>query len=145
MAWADLDDVVALVGEGQVTQAHIDLAQTMIEILAGATETASDNELVSSRNLRLLSSAVSFQAIWIAAHPDVLTVMDTSSVSQDGLSAQWMHAHAHLLAPMAYRCINRLTWKMDPLRIQRKNKIYSDDFAPRDSAVHDDQYVWSPL
>lgn len=148
MAWADLDDVLALAGDIGVTQAQIELAQDMVEVFAGTTEEASTNDLISSTNLRLLSRAVAYQAIFVQAHPDVLTVMDTTSVSQDGLSAEWSHANAHLLAPMAWRCIKRLSWKIAPLKVRRKTPLGFEPYnpnAPRDSAVYDDNVPWEPM
>ncbi len=143
MAWATEEDVVTITGR-EATEASIALAQTMIEIFSGTTEIASDDDLISSRNLRLLRNAVAFQAVWLDNHPDVLEAMDVQGVSQDGLNAQYASAHAHLLAPMAQRCIRRLSWQRQLMASRAKGSAASDR-GNRDSAVRDDQYEWAPL
>lgn len=143
MAWATEDDVVTVTGR-EATEASIALAQTMIEIFANTTEFASDEDLISSRNLRLLRNAVSFQAVWLDSHPDVLEAMDVKGVSQDGLNAQYAYANAHLVAPMAQRCLDRLSWRRQ-LMVSRAKALAAKDRGNRDSAVRDDQYEWSPL
>jgi len=142
--WTDEDTLTSL--GLQATDASVLIAQTIIEIFAGLVETDQDADLISSRNFRLLSLATSFQAVWLDAHPEVLTNMDVDNFSQDGMSASWSHANAHLLAPLAKRCIDRLTWKLHPLRVRpsRAHTVPSDQ-GSRDSAVRDDQYIWTPL
>jgi hypothetical protein len=145
MGWATADQVYEWTGQGVSTEAMA-LAQTMIEIFAGTTTIASDDGLIASKNLRLLGQAVAFQAAWLDAHPDVLQAMDVEGVSQDGLSAQYASANAHLLAPMATRCLNRLSWRRE-IRVSkgRWSTRRATDRGNRDSAVRDDQYEWSPL
>jgi hypothetical protein len=141
--WADADDVVTITGR-TATPESIAAAQVMIEIFSGAAPTASDQDLISGRNLGYLRRAVAFQAVWLDAHPDVLETMDVQGVSQDGLSAQYAHANAHLLAPMAHRCVTRLSWRTAPLRARARRATPSER-GDRDSAVRDDQYEWDPL
>lgn len=146
MGWADADQVYAFTGR-EVSPESLALAQTMIEMFSGTTEGASAEgvELISSRNLRHLSMAVAFQAVWLDSHPDVLQTMDVEGVSQDGLSAQYANVNAHLLAPMASRCLNRLSWRRE-IRVGRSRYAQrAADRGNRDSAVADDQYEWSPL
>lgn len=142
MAWATDEDVHDVTGR-EASPGSLATAQIMIELFAGATEIASDNGDISSRNLRLLKQAVAFQAVWLDAHPDVLDAMDVEGVSQDGLSAQYADANAHLLAPLATRCLRRLSWKQQ-IRVGRSRRVASDR-GNRDSAVSDDRYEWSPL
>lgn len=143
MAWADADDVTNITGREASAEA-LAAAQVMVEIFSGASTASSDAELISSRNLTRLRQAVAFQAVWLDAHPDVLETMDVKGVSQDGLSAEYAHANAHLLAPMAHRCITRLSWRTAPLRA-RPARGYGSDRGDRNSAVADDRYVWDPL
>ncbi len=143
MAWATEDDVVTITAR-EATEASIALAPTMIEIFSGTTEVASDDNLISSRNLRLLRNAVAFQAVWLDVHPDVVEAMDVQGVSQDGLNAQYAYANAHLVAPMAQRCLDRLTWRRQLMASRAKGATASDR-GNRDSAVRDDQYEWAPL
>ena len=73
-------------------------------------------------------------------HPDWATNMDTTNVSQDQVSATWAHANAGVLAPLAKRCIDRVSWRrIRPLRVR---PAYGSAFPPRHmniiSAVMDD-------
>ncbi len=93
----------------------------------------------------MLKNAVAFQAVWLDSHPDVLDAMDVSGVSQDGLNAQYATANAHLLAPLASRCIERLSWRRE-IRVGRSRLArLRADRGNRDSAVRDDQYAWAPM
>jgi hypothetical protein len=143
MTWATDEDVVAITGR-EATQEALAVAQVIVEIFSGTTTLASDDELISTRNLRHLKTAVAFQAVWLDAHPDVLEAMDVQGVSQDGLNAQYSSANAHLLAPLASRCINRLSWRRQ-IQVGRRRGAYADDRGNRDSAVRDDQFAWTPL
>lgn len=142
MAWATDEDVVAITGR-EATQESLAAAQVIVEIFSGTTELASDDELIASRNLRHLKTAVAFQAVWLDAHPDVLEAMDVEGVSQDGLNATYANANAHLLAPLANRCIARLSWRRQIQTGLRRNA--GSDRGDRDSAVRDDQFAWTPL
>ena len=117
-AWATETDLPARYQQ-QVTQDDLDLAQMILEPFVGTTSASTDRGVVSTRNLRYLRQAVVFQAIWLTAHPDLLTNMDVSTAGQDGLTAQFSSVNSQLVAPMAQRCINRLSWKCAPLRVRR--------------------------
>jgi hypothetical protein len=144
MAWATADDVYTVTGKEASPEA-LALAQTIVELFSGTTEEASDNGDILSKNLRYLRNAVAFQAVWLDAHPDVLEAMDVEGVSQDGLSATYANANAHLLAPLAKRFLDRLSWKTQGIRIKRARHGQASTRGNRDSAVADDQYEWTPL
>lgn len=141
--WATVADVLTYTGV-TVEQDEVTRAQALIEIFTNTTTESSDAGLVSSRNLRLLKQAVSYQAAWMTEHPDVFTNLDTTSFSQDGMSASQAHANAHILAPLAKRCLDRLSWNLEPLRAYRPAQEYTDT-GNRNSAVHDDSLPWTPL
>jgi hypothetical protein len=144
-AWADADDVNTYTGVSDVSDGEILRAQALVELFAGTTyDTPEDN--ISSRNRRYLRMAVAYQTVWMQERPDLFTHIDLDSYSQDGASGQYAHANANLLAPLAHRCINRLSWRNNPLRVRRGDgDTEYDDAGPRDSAVHDDSRVWTPL
>lgn len=122
MAWATTNEVLTYTGI-TVTQAEVDQAQFMIEMFADTTEDASDAGLISSKNLRFLKMAVAYQAAWITEHPDVFTHVDVSTMLQDGLQFTRGHENAMLLAPMARRAINRLSWMRNKnLRVKRSKR-----------------------
>lgn len=139
MSWATAGDVLTYTGI-TATAAQVAQAQAVIELFADTTEVASTVGLISQKNVRLLKMAVSYQAAWITQHPDAFTNMDTTNVSQDQVSATWAHANAGVLAPLAKRCIDRVSWRrIRPLRVR---PAYGSAFPPRHmniiSAVMDD-------
>jgi hypothetical protein len=143
MAWATVADVTNLTGITP-TAAQVTQAQGIIEIFAGATEEAIE---FSSTNERLLTKAVAYQAAWITEHPDAFTNVDVTSWNQDGASSTLTHHNAGVLAPMAKRCIDRLSWRgTRSLRIRSRaeNEGYPFDFNSRDSAAADDDREWTP-
>lgn len=142
-AWADSDDVDLLTG---VTVGDDDVlrAQDIIEIFAGTTWLATDQ--ISERNLRLLNRAVAYQTAWMASRPDMYSHFDVDTVSQDGASFTPGTVNAQLLAPLAQRCLRRLTWGQKPLRVRHGyNQPDYNNLGPRDSAVADDNRPWVPM
>lgn len=144
MSWATADDVVTVTGREASTES-LAAAQVFVEIFSGTSIEASDQDLIATRNLRMLKNAVAFQAVWLDSHPDVMDAMDVSGVSQDGLNAQYATANAHLLAPMAHRCIERLSWRRQINVGRSRAARLRADRGARDSAAADDQYWWAPL
>jgi len=117
MPWATTSDVIAYTGINATT-VQVDQAQGVVEMFADVTE---DSITLAPTNLRLLKQAVAYQAAWITQHPDWATSMDTTNVSQDQVSATFLHANAGILAPLAKRCIDRLSWKRNRgLQIRRR-------------------------
>jgi hypothetical protein len=111
MAWVTPEEALSITPGIAVSQEGIDAAQILIEIFADTTEEASDAGLISSKNLRLLKLAVAFQAAWMTAHPDQYTGSDFDTFQSDGLSVTYKNENSNILAPMARRCIKRLSWK----------------------------------
>lgn len=141
-AWATAADVLTYTGV-EVGDEELLRAQDVIEIFAHVTY---DAAIDSERNLRLLNRAVAYQAGWARYHPDLYVGVDVDNVSQDGHSHTPAHENADLLAPMALRCIRRLSWMLKPLRVRgRYGSADYDDYGSRDSAVADDSRVWAPL
>jgi len=142
-AWATADDVTTFTGEVAVTDAELIRAQDLIEIAAGVTF---DAVIESPRNLRLLNRAVAYQTAWMRYHPDLYLNVDVDSVSQDGHSHTPAHENAALYAPLATRCLRRLTWVQKPLRVRKRYGADDyEDVGNRDSAVADDNRQWIRL
>lgn len=119
MTWATTSDVTTYTGFN-ATAAQVEQAQAVIEMFADTTTDASDAGNISPKNLRLLKLAVAYQATWITQHPDAFTNIDLTNFNQDQVSGTLAHANALILAPLAKRCIDRLSWKrIRPLRIGR--------------------------
>jgi hypothetical protein len=140
--WTTVADIEALTGVA-VTLPDLKQAQSIVSLFADTTTAASDGGLVSVRNLRLLAWAVGWQAAWMREHPDVMTSTDVTAFSQDGMSSSPAHPNAHLLAPLAKRCLDRLTWHLAPLRAYKPNRAYTDT-GTRNSAARDDDLPWVP-
>lgn len=142
--WATTQDVATYTGK-TVTDAQVQQAQAVVEIFAGTTVAASDAGNISSKNLRLLRLAVAYQAAWIPEHPDAFTGMDTASVSQDQVTATWLHANAQVLAPLAKRCMDRLSWKLRPLRVRRGGRALSRTLNVTSADADENDPRWRPL
>jgi hypothetical protein len=143
-AWADADDVELYTGYAGATDDEILRAQDIIELFAGATYLATDN--IAQTNLRRLNRAVAYQVGWARSHPDITIAVDVDSDSADGQSYTPSHVNAHLLAPLAKRHLDRLSWRLKPLRVRPmygRPDFY--DKGPRDSAVYDDTREWTPM
>src|SRR5690606_2247514 len=90
-------------------QAH--RAALLVEIVGDAPADEDTYAELAPRNKRLLKAAVSYQTAWMADHPDVYVNVDLDDVRQDGVDATMTHANSAILAPLAKRCIDRLTWR----------------------------------
>jgi hypothetical protein len=136
--WATISDVEDYTGE-TVSMAQLNQAQSMIELFADTTPAANPN--IQSKNTRLLKMAVAYQAAWLTVHPDVFTNTDISQYSADGQTYSPSHANSSLLAPMAKRAIDRLSWRKRPQdRIRKIHSRWVDPLTNRyTSAVIDDE------
>src|SRR6266403_2981739 len=149
--WATTADVLNITGK-TVTAAQLQQAQFIVMLFSDISPDASFETtgvatgLISPKNLRSLKFAVAYQAAWMPEHPDVFSNIDTTNVSEDGLSFTQAHENAAILAPLARRSIKRLTW-MRPNRSIRIGKKLDPAFpyiyGSRDSATADDSRDWS--
>jgi hypothetical protein len=125
MAWTTEAETFTYTGI-TVTAAEVEQAQVIVELFSDTTEDASDQGLISSKNLRFLKMAVAYQAAWITEHPDLFTHVDVSTMLQDGLQFTRGHENAMLLAPFARRAINRLSWKRNrSIKVKRSKRMTS--------------------
>lgn len=144
MAWATVLDVNTYTNS-TVSQEDIEQAQAIIELFSGTTE---DADIVGTKNLRLLRMAVAYQAAWLTAHPDAFTNIDITSMQQDGVNFTNAHDNAGILAPLAKRCLDRLSWRRAPrsVRIMSDSDAGPDvDYVNSDSSAIDDNRRWSPM
>ncbi|MFJ4626176.1 hypothetical protein [Streptomyces sp. NPDC088847] len=91
-----------------VTEAQVSQAQYLVEMFAGTTEDS--DTFIASRNLRHLKLAVAYQAAWMDTHPDLFSVIDVTSATQDGMSWVIGNIQSAVLAPLAKMAIARLSW-----------------------------------
>lgn len=106
--WATVADVHNFTGV-TVVDADVNEAQGIIDVYAGITTVAIAN--LKARDIRLLKQAVCYQAAWAAKQIDVFTRVDVQSVNQDGMNFTITDPDAMIIAPLARRCLDRLTWR----------------------------------
>lgn len=118
MTWATTGETLTYTGI-EVTTAEINQAQFIVELFADVTEDAA----ISTKNLRLLKMAVAYQAAYITDTPDLFTHVDVTTMLQDGLQFTRFGANGTILAPLAKRAIDRLSWRRNTnLRIRRPRR-----------------------
>jgi len=146
--WATILDVSRYTGVA-VEETDLFQAQAIIELFSGTTILASHGEMITTRNLRLLRMAVSYEAVFLKDHPGLFTDADVENYSQDGSSATYSHVNAALLAPLAKRCLDRLSWKLEPLRALPRNRRAGIDMgitsSIMDTEAGDKYLVWETM
>ena len=143
--WATAADVFQITGS-TVSDTDVQRAQFIIELFADVSADGA-SEFLSTKNLRLLKFAVAYQTAWMGQHPDVYTNVDITNASEDGLSFAHSHKNAAILAPLARRSVDRLTWRRPNRSIRvgkHLNPAFQFQWGSRDSAVADDARDWSP-
>jgi hypothetical protein len=147
--WASIAEVLEYTGS-TVTDAQITVANGVIDLFSGVTDLARDN--LSDRDLRLLSKAAAYQAVWQIAQVDVFTRTDVATSSQDGASftAPTGNPDFAQLAPLAKRCLDRLSWrKTRSVRVRRGGQVrYTTLEAYQQAWVRDAPGVtpgWEPV
>jgi hypothetical protein len=155
-AWATISEVLSYTRIA-VESEDLDSAQVMIEIFADVVY--GQTEHISTKNLRLLKMAVAYQAAWMTQHPDLFTHTDIQSINQDGIFYVHQHENSYLLAPMARRCIKRLSWnRVRNIKVRPSNnrlggrKFIQDtseyeliDSYPNNTPEQDDSLDWEGM
>ncbi len=90
--------------------------------------------------------AVAYQAAWMTDHPDVFTNVDVSTMLQDGLQFTNAHANAGILAPMAKRAIDRLSWRRNrSIRIRQKRRNITGGGFVNSTPQQDEELPWQVM
>lgn len=143
--WASTADVLAYTG-ATVTDAQIAVSQGLIDIYAQVTPDTTDP--ISERDLRLLKQALAYQTVWQVNQIDVMTRTDVSSVNQDNMQFTPAGPESLILAPLAKRCLDRLSWrKPRSLRVRSgRGTTYQDIEALQDAWLRDGDGLndWQP-
>lgn len=106
--WITAADVLAVTGVN-VGDSDVAQAQGVIDIISNVT--TEDSATMSARDIRLISLALCYQTVWQYNQIDVLTRTDVASITQDGLQFTPANKDALMLAPLAKRCLDRLSWR----------------------------------
>lgn len=91
-----------------VTSGQVAAAHPIIEIFTNITTAASGS--LKPHDLRMIRYAEAYQARWMPTRPDYGSEVDVDNVTQDGVAFTKDGDDAMLLAPLASRCIRRLSW-----------------------------------
>lgn len=104
--WCSVTDVVSFAGSA-VVQEDVNIAQGMLEALIHRVWRATD---ATRRDYYWLTRATAWQAAYVNAHPELKTMMDVSSISQDGLSISFKQNSnmSVLYSPIALRFLSSL-------------------------------------
>lgn len=143
-SWASVSEVQTYTGI-VVGADNVTAAQAIVEMFADVTYDSTDK--ISTKNLRLLKMAVAYQAAWMTDHPDLFTHIDISTMLQDGIQFTNAHANAGVLAPLAKRAIDRLSWRRNRSIRVRARRQYADEQYRRigyigNTPAQDDNVIW---
>ncbi len=138
--WATIADVDEVTGR-TVTAKERGIAVRSLEPIIGVIE-AVDRPDISDRDRYWLKLATCYQAAFVLDNPDLFSRADVTSASQDGESANFRNVDAHLLAPLARKCIRRLSW-----RSLTRSKDRAAQRGPTNilSEEYDDSLAWKPV
>lgn len=105
--WCSVTDVLTYTGQPGARQEHVNAAQGMLEALIHRVWRSSDS---TRRDYYWLTRATAWQALYVSAHPELLTMMDVQSISQDGLSISFKGSAQSLTiySPIALRFLSSL-------------------------------------
>lgn len=99
------------------TEQDVQTAQDVVELFAGYDLS---DALVTAEfgpgDLRRLRLAVQWQAVYLAAHPDILTREQIIRATANGASIE--RDGDGLLAPLAARCLNQLSWSAGTVHVK---------------------------
>ncbi len=105
-AWCSVADVLSFTG-GTVEQIDVTVAQQWMEALVHRVWRPTDS---TRRDFYWLTRATAWQALYVNAHPELKTMMDVVSISQDGLSITFKGStqSVAIYSPVAMRFLSNL-------------------------------------
>lgn len=105
--WCSLTDVATYTTRTDAVQQDVTVAQVLMEALTHRVWRVTD---AAKRDYYWLTRATAWQAVYVHDHPEVLTMMDVSSIGQDGLSIAFRQGSQSLVmySPVALRILNNL-------------------------------------
>lgn len=107
--WATVAQVLSVTGQ-TVTDADVVLASSIIETYSGA-QVDMPEVTISDKDRRHLMRATSWQAVWLAGKPGLITEREGArSVSADAVRIERNTMAENMLAPLAIRELKSLSW-----------------------------------
>jgi hypothetical protein len=102
--WCTAADVATFTGQ-TVANEDVTAAQTIIEGHIRRVWRSTD---ATGHDYYWLQRAVAWQAVYLAQHPEALSMMNVQSVSQDGMSFSIPQGAKLYIAPLAIAMLNNL-------------------------------------
>lgn len=119
--WCTTADVTNLTGV-TVTDAQLLRAQAVIETFEDV-DPVDPGDHLTARDRERFRKATAYQAGWMYEQIALEQRTDVESISQDGQSWRYAHPDAVVLAPLAKRNLDLLSWRQDgavaPTEIKR--------------------------
>lgn len=139
--WCTVTDVLTYTGR-PVMQTDVNTAQGMLEALAHRVWRPTDSE---RRDYYWLTRACAWQALYVNAHPELLTMMDVSSISQDGLSISFKGSSQSvaMYSPIALRFLSSL-YRGSNTTI-RLNSAFQKNRPPRSGVTAGSTVPWTAI
>jgi hypothetical protein len=140
-AWASAQDVIDATG---VTVTEQQLAQAQADIEIFTNRIYADSARIRTRDLHWLGQAVARQAAWIAGQFGLETRLDATQIQQDQVSTT-LQGDGLVLAPMARRALNRVSW-MRSRTVHVRSAIEGAGPIVGNALTDgsDDHMVWAP-
>lgn len=148
--WVTADEATTITGV-TVTSAQVAAAHPIIEIFTNITTAASGS--LKPNDLRMVRYAEAYQARWMPTRPDFGSEVDVDHLSQDGISFTKDGPDSLILAPLAKRCIHRLSWMrgrtllpLTPHQAFRLRGFLTPETALSGAEEFlDDYHAWTPM
>lgn len=129
--WCDIAKVLELTGV-TVDEPQLLRAQGVIETFVDVDP--ADPGEITARDRNRLTAATAYQAGWMFEQIALEQRTDVAQLSQDGTSFTYANPDAVVLAPLASRNIDRLSWNQDGAVAPRQGKRY-ETLADVEAAV----------
>jgi hypothetical protein len=140
-AWATVQQVINTTGVS-VTDAQLAQAQDDIEIFTNRIYT--DTSRIRTRDLYWLGQAVAYQAAWLAGQFGLETRLDATQIQQDQVSTT-LQGDGLVLAPMAQRALNRVSWRRSrTVHVRSPLEGAGPIIGNELTDGIDDSFVWAP-
>lgn len=140
-AWCTVQDVADATGV-TVTGQQLAQAQASIEIFSNRIYT--DTSRIRTRDLYWLGQAVAYQAAWLAGQFGLETRLDATQIQQDQVSTT-LKDDGLVLAPMAQRALNRVSWRRSrTVHVRSPLEGAGPIIGNELTDGIDDSFVWAP-
>lgn len=143
-AWATVADVATYTGQ-TVTTDQLSRAQAIIDMFAGRTFDAQPR--TGTRDQYWLKLAVSYQAAWLTAQPDLFQRIDLAAITMSNRAVA-LKDDSLRIAPLAAKALSKVSWlRGRSLHVQSPfEDSFGGLFNPNvDSSANDLAFPWSPV